>query len=445
MVAEGLGVYRRLLAAPGTARLAVADVCARLPQGMLSLTVLLAAAQHGSMTAAGLALAGCTVGLAVTAPVRGRLADRHGLAPVAAICCAGFALAVAGLLLAAAARQPTAERVALAIAAGCLMPPLSPGMRSLWSVHVPARLVQTAFALDAAVFDLAYITGPVLASALAVGVAPAAAAAVLLALTGVAIVVIAGSGFRREQAGGAAAGFSLGPLRSAALRELLLVAGLANVALSATEVALTSYVRLHHVLWAAGPLLAELSAGSILGSLLLGARAPAASMRARLPRLLAGYTAGLAVLAAAGLYAPAAGPGHAPGRAVPGTDPGHAVHGSGGSVPARQQHRGAGLDQLGHERRRRGRGGHRRAGCQPARSRPRPGGERGRRGGRAGRLAVPLTRSRALAAGRSRAATRPAAPLPRPVPVSSVSIPGRRLTDDQSWRSSTVLAAARRG
>jgi MFS family permease len=304
VVAEGLGVYRRLLAAPGTVRLAVADVCARLPQGMLSLTVLLAAAQHGSMTAAGLALAGCTVGLAVTAPVRGRLADRHGLVPVAAVCCAGFALAVAGLLVAAAARQPTAERVALALAAGCLMPPLSPGMRSLWSVHVPARLVQTAFALDAAVFDLAYLTGPVLASALAVGVAPAAAAAALLALTGVAVVVIAGSGFRPEEAAGAAAGFSLGPLRSAALRELLLVAGLANVALSATEVALTSYVRLHHVLWAAGPLLAELSAGSILGSLLLGARAPAASMRRRLPRLLAGYTAGLAVLAAAGLYAP---------------------------------------------------------------------------------------------------------------------------------------------
>jgi predicted MFS family arabinose efflux permease len=82
------------------------------------------------------------------------------------------------------------------------------------------------------------------------------------------------------------------------------VAGLAYVALSATEVALTSYVRLHHVLWAAGPLLAELSIGSILGSLLLGARAPAASSPRRLSRLLAGYSAGLILLAAAGLYGP---------------------------------------------------------------------------------------------------------------------------------------------
>jgi predicted MFS family arabinose efflux permease len=78
------------------------------------------------------------------------------------------------------------------------------------------------------------------------------------------------------------------------------------VALTATEVALTAYVRHHHALWASGPLLAEVSIGSILGSLLFGARgaAPGARPYQRLPRLLAGYTCGLAVLTLAGLYAP---------------------------------------------------------------------------------------------------------------------------------------------
>ena len=79
------------------------------------------------------------------------------------------------------------------------------------------------------------------------------------------------------------------------------------MALSATEVALTAYVRQRHALWASGPLLAEVSVGSIAGSLLLGARAaahgPAAASR-RLPRLLACYALGLAVLAAAALHAP---------------------------------------------------------------------------------------------------------------------------------------------
>jgi hypothetical protein len=82
---------------------------------------------------------------------------------------------------------------------------------------------------------------------------------------------------------------------------------LVNLALSATEVALTAYVRQHHALWASGPLLAEVSVGSIVGSLLLGARTPAtetAEGTRRLPRLLARYALGLATLAAAGLYAP---------------------------------------------------------------------------------------------------------------------------------------------
>ncbi|MBO0774752.1 MAG: hypothetical protein J2P34_00445, partial [Actinobacteria bacterium] len=175
----------------------------------------------------------------------------------------------------------------------------------LWSLHVPPRLLQTAFALDAATFDLAYIAGPVVASSLAVGVAPAAALGLMLALTGAAVVII-GARSPRGNAARASAG-GLGPLRSAALRRLLVTAALTNAALSATEVALTAYVRLHHMLWAAGPLLAGLSIGSILGSLLLGTRSPAAGTQLRLPRFLAGYTLGLAALTAAGLYAPLLG------------------------------------------------------------------------------------------------------------------------------------------
>jgi MFS family permease len=96
----------------------------------------------------------------------------------------------------------------------------------------------------------------------------------------------------------------LGPLRSAVLRRLLVTAALANAALSATEVSLTAYARLHHAVWAAGLLLAAISAGSVTGSLLLGARTPRGGRSAHLSRLLSGYTAGLAALAAASLFAP---------------------------------------------------------------------------------------------------------------------------------------------
>ncbi len=201
--------------------------------------------------------------------------------------------------------------VAAAAVAGLVVPPLSPGMRSLWSAHAVGALRHAAFALDAAVFDLAYITGPVLASSLAAGVAPAAAVGVLLALTGAAVVIIGArsrpGASRRARRPARAGRPAPGVLRSPALRRLLVTGALVNLALSATEVALTGYVRQHHALWASGPLLAEVSVGSIVGSLLLGARAASAETAdgaRRLPRLLARYALGLAVLTAASLYAP---------------------------------------------------------------------------------------------------------------------------------------------
>jgi MFS family permease len=300
--------YRGLFAEPRARWLALADVCARLPQGMVTVTLLLVAAEHASMRVAGLVVAGYTLAQAASGPLRGRLADRHGLAPVAALCTLGYALALLALLAAA----PAGLLIGTAVAAGLLNPPLSPGMRSLWSTEVGAWLKKTAFALDAAVFDLAYITGPVLASGLAIGIAPAAAVVVLLVLTGAAVITIAaqarGSGQSRsaEPGVGVPARRSPGPLHSAALRKLLLTAALVNIALSATEVALIAYARYHHALWASGALLAGLSLGSILGSLVFGARPQRTNQGydGRLVRLLTGYACGLAVLTAAGLYPP---------------------------------------------------------------------------------------------------------------------------------------------
>jgi MFS family permease len=326
---DATGSYQRLLRVPALRGLAVADVCARLPQGMVTITLLLVAAMHASMATAGLVVTGYTLGQAVTGPLRGRLADRHGLVMVAAACGGVYTLALLCLLAGSLARGPAWLLVATAALAGLSVPPLSPGMRGLWAAHAAGTLRQAAFALDAAVFDLAYITGPVVASSLASGLAPAAAVGLLLALTGAAIVII---GVRTPAGAGSAggvgsagdvggAGVPVGegaeqarerrsasrPLNSAALRRLLITGALVNIALSATEVALTAYVRQRHALWASGPLLAELSVGSIAGSLLLGARAtapvPAAAAR-RLPRFLTCYALGLAVLAAAALRAP---------------------------------------------------------------------------------------------------------------------------------------------
>ncbi|HEX3789081.1 MAG TPA: MFS transporter [Pseudonocardiaceae bacterium] len=303
-VAEGSqGSYRRLLAQPGLRQLALTDVCARLPQGMVAVTLLLVAAQHASFGVAGLVVGGYTLGQALTAPLRGRLADRRGLRVVVPICLVGYLLALLWLMT-AASRYPRPDvLVGAALLAGLSTPPLSPAMRGLWAHRTPAPLRHAGFALDAAVFDLAMIAGPALASALATGVAPSVALGALLALTVGAAVVV--SRQPRDPAATTARSGLLGALRSPGLRRLLVTAALANLALSATEVSLTAYARAAGALWASGPLLAGVSIGSILGSLLLGSRLPPGPGAAgRLLRLLAGYALGLAVLAAASLFAP---------------------------------------------------------------------------------------------------------------------------------------------
>jgi MFS family permease len=272
---------------------------------MVTITLLLVAAAHASMGTAGLVVTGYTLGQAVTGPLRGRLADRLGLVLVCAVCGGVYAVAMLGLLAASLAGGPAWLLVATAGVAGLTVPPLSPGMRSLWSEHTADRLRQTAFALDAAVFDLTYIVGPVLASSLAAGLSPAAGVGVLLALTAAATVIIAagnrGRGHHRRTRA-VAPRPARGPLSFPALRRLLVTGALVNVALSGTTVALTGYVREHHALWASGPLLAEVSVGSIAGSLLFGARGSAGERR--LPRLLVCYALGLAALAAAALHPP---------------------------------------------------------------------------------------------------------------------------------------------
>ena len=66
--AGAAGTYGRLLRVPVLRGLAVADVCARLPQGMVTVTLLLTAALHASMATAGLVVTGYTLGQAVTGP-----------------------------------------------------------------------------------------------------------------------------------------------------------------------------------------------------------------------------------------------------------------------------------------------------------------------------------------------------------------------------------------
>ena len=93
---------------------------------------------------------------------------------------------------------------------------------------------------------------------------------------------------------------------------MLVTAALANAALTATEVALTAYVRHHQALWAAGPLLAWLN--SIMdGGAAAGPRLLVRCLAVPRPGLLLALAFVLALGAAASAIVGARTmPGHAP-------------------------------------------------------------------------------------------------------------------------------------
>ena len=262
-------------------------------------------------------------------------------------------------------------------------------MRSLWSARAGARFAQAAFALDAAVFDLAYIAGPRRPAPWPPASCRWRRWARLLALTGAAVVIIGRQ--PRDRPPDHAAGAALPAPVPAPLGRSWPPAADRGAGQRGAERHRGRADRLRAVSprpLGACLLLAEVSAGSILGSLLL--RCPhlrARTSPGRLPRLLACYAGGLAVLTAAGPLPAAARRGRPVGRAVPGAGAGHPVRRGGGRGAPRQRHGNAGLAELDHERRSGGRRrGDRRAARrgrrQPAYPGPRPGLRSGaRRGG----------------------------------------------------------------
>jgi MFS family permease len=303
--------YRHLLGAQWARRLLVADICVRLPQGMATLTVLLVCGSRHSSAVAGAALAGYTLGQAVAAPARGRLSDRRGIYPVAVVCLSGYLVLLLGMAVVARTAGAAPVLVGLAAGAGLFTPPLSAAMRSLWSANAPDAVRHTAFAVDAAIFDLAFIAGPAFSALLVTRVAPAAGVLVMLSLLAVAVQVS-----RRvpqpERRPALPDSSAVRRLVRGSLSRLLVVAGCANLALTAVEVSLTSLARQQHQLWASGLLLAEVSAGSVIGSLLHGGRGrPFRPAGDRLTTLMGGYAAALLLLALAstqGLLVAAAAP-----------------------------------------------------------------------------------------------------------------------------------------
>jgi MFS family permease len=270
---EVLARYRSVLSAPGLLRVLITALLARLPQGMMSLAVLLLVRQDTrSYVAAGVAVGAEALSNAIGSPVQGRLVDRFGRRAVLGPIAAGQAVVLVGLVAAASSHAPAAVDVVLAGLGGALQPSIAPAVRSLLSGVLAADERESAYALDSVIQELIWMAGPLLVAVLVSLASPAGAVlfGATICLLGTALFVsspiVADSRAVPAQQRGAHA------LRIPALRALLGPIALMGAGIGATEVGLPSLALHAGSRPSTGLLLALWSAGSMTGGLWYGSR-----------------------------------------------------------------------------------------------------------------------------------------------------------------------------
>lgn len=160
--------YSRILSKSGAWQFSAAGLIARFPSSMVGLSTILAVQTlYGSYTAAGFVSAANIISVAIGAPLLGRLVDRYGQSKVMLPSTLASVTALLGLIFSAQAHAPLWVLAILAALAGGLGGSMGSLVRSRWSniLDRPDE-IHTAFSLEAAADEVAYMVGPVLATAL---------------------------------------------------------------------------------------------------------------------------------------------------------------------------------------------------------------------------------------------------------------------------------------
>ncbi len=270
-----LARYSTLLAQPALRSAIAASVLGRLPIGITGLAILMLAQDTTGSFGTGGAVAACYVaGLAVVAPLLGRLIDRYGPRTILLSCAFAFPCALAGLVTALCAPAPMWLAFTLAAATGACFPPITVCMRTFFKQRLQEQtLLATAYSLESVLIELIFILGPLLV-AVFVALASPAAAVLFAAACGCAGTLL----FQRSQAlrhwrieaRGRASLF--GPLAEPGFLPLLVVIVCYASAFGLVEIGTTAYATEAGESALAGVLLGIMSIGSAAGGLVYGSR-----------------------------------------------------------------------------------------------------------------------------------------------------------------------------
>lgn len=292
--------YAQLLRRDDMRQLLAASLIGRLPIGIAGLAILLLVqTTSGSFAYAGAATACYVGGLALMAPLLGRLIDRVGPRMPLLVCGLVFPTAMLALITAVLLEAPNWATFATAALAGAGFPPITVCMRTYFRQRLAEEaLLSTAYSLESVMIELIFILGPLLVAVL-VAAANASLAVAFAALCGLLGTML----FRRAPALAAwrieqrKAGSVLGPLADRGFAALVAIVLCFSTAFGLMEVAVAAYASEKGNAALAGLLLALMSAGSAIGGLAYGSRQWHAALERQFALALALMAAGLGLLA----------------------------------------------------------------------------------------------------------------------------------------------------
>jgi len=284
--------YAAFFRLPGVPRLLSIALVARMPVGMMSLSLLMHVRElSGSFAFAGGMVGAYLVAMASTAPIQGRLIDRYG--PRGVLVATGIVHPAAlGLLLFAAPLQlPLTAIAPLAIVAGAFVTPISVLMRTLWRHRFddPGQR-RTAFAMDSVLIEINFTVGPALIGLALLFGTPADAFGItwLVAASAAPLFVFSGAPRYWKRAADEDRHL-LGPLTERRLLVVYATSSALTFAFGMLEVGYPGFAARAGMVAFGGALLAVCSTGSAIGGIAYGGLPFALPLERQLPRLLLAF------------------------------------------------------------------------------------------------------------------------------------------------------------
>jgi hypothetical protein len=294
--------YATVLRAPHALRTFGAALIGRFSYGVVFLAMVLAVTRStGSYAVAGVFMALFGLTSALLSPVRAGFLDRYGLRVALPPMTLAYALVLA-LIAALTWRSGTPGPVlwGLAAAAGACTPPLGPIMRTLWRELLDGDLLSRAYSLDTVAEELLYVTGPLVVGIVTALAHPALAVALSAGLVLTGTFLLLGSpavGPAHPRTDPPAPATVAG---TPGVAGPVLVSAGVGLCLGAVNLLVVAFAARHHHVAAVAWVEAALSAGSVVGGLLNGARTWRVAPPVRLSLLAAALGAAVALAGLAG-------------------------------------------------------------------------------------------------------------------------------------------------